>query len=232
MPKTPPISSADSLRTHLERLKALRGLGVAIPGRLAELKAWQSQRLAGTYADLAAQPRYRAATSFFLDDLYGAKDFSARDQEMLRILPTMARILPASAVETAALAIELEALSEHLDQRAAAALAGGAITDASYAAAYRAGSTPEERQRQVDLIDAVGRRLDALVRKPLVAGTLRLMRKPAHLAGLGDLQDFMERGFEAFRAMEGADDFLTRLKEREEVVMHRLFSGASKPFSI
>ncbi len=232
MPKTPPTPFAESLRGHLERLKALRGPGIPIPARLAELKAWQSQRLASTYADVAAEPRYRAATSFFLDDLYGAKDFSARDQEMLRILPTMARILPASAVETAALAIELEALSEDLDQRAATALPAGAISEASYAQAYRAGSTREERQRQVDLTEAVGRRLDALVRKPLVSTTLRLMRQPARLAGLGDLQDFLEKGFEAFRAMQGADAFLALLREREERIMHRLFSGASQPFSV
>src|SRR5690348_15084818 len=122
-------ADARDLRRHLERLKTLRGPGSHPPARLTELKAWQSQRLASTYADVAAQPRYSAATSFFLDDLYGPKDFSGRDEEMLRILPTMARILPASAVETAALAIELEAVSEDLDQRLAAALAPGPITD-------------------------------------------------------------------------------------------------------
>jgi hypothetical protein len=225
------VNDAESLRRHLERLKALRGEGRALPPRLTELKAWQSRRLAETYADIAAQERYRAATSFFLDDLYGPKDFSRRDREMLRILPTMSRILPRSAVETASLAIELEALSEDLDQRAAAALPPGPIDDASYGEAYRKSSSAQERQHQIDLIDAVGRRLDALVRKPLVHSTLKLMRQPARLAGLSDMQDFMERGFEAFRAIQGADGFLALLREREERIMSRLFAGASRPFS-
>jgi hypothetical protein len=216
------------LAAHLRALKALRGQGARPPERLAQLKAWQSQRLARTYADLASQPRYRAATAFFLEDLYGPKDFSARDQELLRIVPVMERILPESAVRTAALAVELEALSEALDHRLAAALPPGAIDDESYAEAYRKSSTRDERVRQVDLVEAVGRRLDALVRKPLIAGTLKLMRTPAHLAGLGDLQDFLERGFGAFRTMNGSDEFLAMFRSRELAILERIFSGASR----
>jgi len=222
---------AEAIRRHLQLLKELRGPEREKPGRLAELKAWQSQRLAESYADISSQPRYRSATAFFLDDLYGPKDFSGRDQEMMRILPTMSRILPASAVETAALAIELEALSEDLDQRLAKALPAGPITDASYANAYRDSSSREERERQIALIDAVGHRLDSLVRKPLVFSTLKLMRQPARVAGLSDLQDFLERGFASFREMKGADGFLALLRSRETVILNRLFSGAAEPFS-
>ncbi|HYC35432.1 MAG TPA: hypothetical protein VEC19_03350 [Usitatibacter sp.] len=222
---------SDSLRRHLELLKSLRGPGAGKPPRLAELKAWQAARLRATYADVAAQPRYAAATAFFLEDLYGPKDFSGRDQAMLRIVPVMARILPASAVETAALAIELEALSESLDHRVAQALPPGPIDSRTYADAYRSGSTRPERERQVELIVAVGSRLDALVKKPFVGRTLKLMRKPAEMAGLGDLQDFLERGFEAFRGMGGAAGFLTLVDEREGEILSALFSGKPLPFS-
>jgi hypothetical protein len=225
------MNDAESLRRYLERLKALRGEGRALPPRLVELKAWQSRRLAASYADVAAQERYRAATSFFLDDLYGPKDFTQRDREMLRILPTMSRMLPRSAVESASLAIELESLSEDLDQRLARALAPGPLDAASYGKAYRESSRPQERQHQIDLIDAVGQRLDKLVTKPFVHATLKLMRQPARLAGLSDLQDFLEHGFNAFSAMHGAEHFLALVREREERIMSRLFSGASEPFS-
>ena len=224
--------SARDLKVHLELLKRLRAPGAGVPARLKELKAWQAQRLARTYADVASTERYRAATAFFLDDLYGPKDFSGRDEEMLRIVPTMARILPSSAVETAALAIELEALSEDLDQRVARALPPGPIDEAAYAQAYREGSKRPERERQVELIGAVGKRLDALVRKPLVFRTLKLMRTPAKMAGLQDLQDFLERGFDAFRGMDGAGEFLALVEERETAILKRLFSGAAKPFSL
>jgi hypothetical protein len=230
--QSPIKGSAKELAHHLQRLKALRGAGSKRPARLAELKRFQSQRLARTYADLASQPRYRAATAFFLDDIYGPKDFSARDQEMLRIVPVMSRILPASAVETAALAIELEALSEDLDHRLAAALPEGPIDDEAYGTAYRESSTRPERRHQIDLIEAVGRRLDALVKKPLVSGMLKLMRRPAHMAGLGGLQDFLEEGFTSFRDMKGADTFLATLRSREEEILSRLFSATPDPFSI
>ena len=223
---------AHSLKRHLDRLKELRGTGKSTPPRLAELKSWQAQRLARTYADVASQPRYRAATAFFLDDLYGPKDFSGRDQAMLRILPVMSRVLPQTAVETAALAIELEAVSESLDHALAAALPAGPIDAASYGQAYRESSTRAEREHQIDLFDAVGHRLDALVKKPFVPGTLKLMRRPAKVAGLGDLQDFLERGFAAFRGMKGADEFLALLRSRETAILNALFSGKPEPFSL
>ena len=143
------------------------------------MKAWQAGRLARTYADLSANPRYAKATDFFLGDLYGAKDFSGRDDAMLRIYPIMVRTLPRGAVETAALAIEVDALSEELDRRVAVVIEAGAITQDSYARAYRQAGTRAERARQIELIDEVGRRLDVLVVKPLVYTTLKLMRRRA-----------------------------------------------------
>lgn len=220
------------LKRHLALLKELRGDHATSPERLHELKRWQSERLARSYADVAAIPRYRSATAFFLEDLYGPKDFSGRDQEMMRILPTMSKLLPSSAVETAALAIELEALSEDLDHRLANALPPGPIDEARYGEAYRASSRRDERERQVTLIGEVGRRLDSLVKKPLLMRTLKLMRTPARLAGLQDMQDFLERGFNSFLDMDGADEFLALLQERETAILNGLFSGAPRPFSI
>jgi hypothetical protein len=216
---------AAALERDLGRLRKLRGEGGSVPVRLHEVKGFQSARLRATYADIAELPRYRAATAFFLDDLYGPKDFSGRDAAMMRIVPVMSRVLPDSAVETAALAIELEALSESLDQRLATALPEGPIGGVGYAAAYRKSSTPAEREHQIALIEAVGERLDALVKKPFVYGTLKLMRKPAHMAGLTDLQDFLERGFASFREMHGADQFMALIGERERAILSDLFSG-------
>ena len=216
---------AAAMEGHLQFLKELRGRERATPTRIGEVKRWQAQRLAATYADVAGQPRYEAATRFFLEDLYGPKDFSGRDQAMLRIVPVMSRVLPASAVETAAMAVELDALSEDLDQRLAVRLGTRPLDGESYAKAYRTSSTRAERERQIALIDAVGRRLDGLVKKPLLGKTLHLMRQPARMAGLEDLQDFLERGFEAFRRMQGADYFLDLVRTRETELLSRLFSG-------
>ena len=122
-------------------------------------------------------------------------------------------------------------MSEELDRRLAAVLEAGAIGEASYARAYRKAGTREERQRQIDLVDEVGRRLDVLVMKPLIHTTLKLMRRPARMLGMEDLQDFLEHGFGAFRHMGGADEFLATIAGREAAILNRLFSGHPNPFS-
>jgi hypothetical protein len=215
-----------ALKSHLEFLARLRGASASTPARLQDVKRWQARRLAASYADLAADERYARATSFFLDQLYGPKDFSGRDAQMLRIYPAMVRILPASAVETAALAIEVDALSEDLDRRLATAIGSGPIDWDTYGRAYRASASLAERERQVALLNAVGQRLDRLVRTPLVNSTLKMMRTPARVAGLSGLQHFLEEGFASFRHMRGAGDFLAVIVERETALARRLFSSA------
>ena len=233
MPEKTLAPGAASLRENLEWLRRIRGRDAAEgpPARLAEVRQWQAARLKRSHADLIVNPRHREAAHFFLEDLYGPKDFSARDEEMLRILPTMVRLLPALAVETAALAIEVDARSEALDRQLAHALGADTLDDRSYGRAFRESSTPAERERQIVLIEDQGKRLDRLVTKPLLGRTLRLMRAPARLAGLADLQQFLERGFAAFRAIGGAEEFLGTLGARERRIASRLFSGAADPFS-
>ncbi len=72
---------------------------------------------------------------------------------------------------------------------------------------------------------------NGLVVKPWIFATLKLMRGPARLAGLQDLQTFLERGFAAFRHMDGAEHFLATIGGRETQILSRLFSGHPTPFS-
>src|SRR5512134_4045998 len=91
-------SPGQRLRDGVARVRALREEARADPVLAQDrllVRAWQADRLARTYADLLANPRYAAAAAFFLSDLYGPKDFSARDEAVGRIIPTMTRMLPA-----------------------------------------------------------------------------------------------------------------------------------------
>jgi hypothetical protein len=85
--------------------------------QLSLLRQWQSRRLAGSFDDFLADARMRPAAEFFLSDLYGDKDFSARDRDAARILPLMARLLPDTLLQRATEAIELAVLSHLLDLR-------------------------------------------------------------------------------------------------------------------
>jgi hypothetical protein len=202
---------------------------------LVRLREWQAARLTGTYQDLLDDERYRPAAQFFLSDIYGAQDFTRRDEDVERIYPLMVKILHESALQTIALAIEVHALTLELDRKLAAALVTSMgrrrkIDGEIYAAAYRACDNRRERMRQIDLLLQVGQALDAVVARPMLHTTLRLMRKPAQVAGFGELQSFLERGFVAFRHMGGAERFLRTVGTRERRILQRLFAGAAQPF--
>lgn len=214
------IANALTQAAHLRRSAAAdRPLAVA----RETLRAWQAERLAASYPDLLASERYGEAARFFLSDLYGPTDFSRRDEEIERILPMLRVALPSSGLETLSLAMELDAISESLDAAMVATLPkrrGKLVLDQeSYAEAYRRVGRRSERERQVELIVETGEALEALARKSLVAGALRVMRGPAHLAGLGELHEFLERGFAAFRRMGPASEFLARIADNERRLM-------------
>jgi hypothetical protein len=77
---------------------------------------------------------------------------------------------------------------------------------------------------------SVGRALDRYVHKPMVRSALAAMRQPARLAGLGALQDLLERGFAAFRRMRGAGEFLAAVETRETALMNAIYTGDRTPF--
>jgi len=217
----------------LERNAALREVFVDAPAsraRLEELQRWQSQRLLRSHADLRASPRYRLAIEFFFNELYAAGDPRARDRDLQRVHRVMERLLPADALRALMLAIELEILSQELDADVVKGLPDGPVRVETYAEGYRRAGRRADRERQIELLGAIGGFLDAVVKRPVIRGLVHFARKPAHAAGFGTLQEFLEHGLDAFEAMHGADEFLATLREREWRAMERVFEGAADPF--
>lgn len=224
------LGPTERLLCQLDRAEALRALAAKEPKLEANrqrLRAWQAARLARTHADLLASPRMGHAATFFLTDLYGSEDLTKLDANVRRIAPTMTLVLPSAGLEIVADAIELEALSEELDFAMAAAIVAttGKLTSAIYANAYRTVERRADRERQIFLIETVGHALDDLVQHPLIGTTLSMMRLPAQIAGLGELQDFLQRGYKAFVKMGGADEFLNLVVSRERRLLVALFAG-------
>ncbi|NNF66675.1 MAG: hypothetical protein HKM98_04105 [Gammaproteobacteria bacterium] len=223
---------------HLQRARELSRQVVKTDGLTAQqhaLSAWQTDRLSATYADFAAQKRYKKALEFFLSDLYGTSDFSQRDADIERVYPIMVRVLSESALHSMSLAVELHALSQELDSELIEKLrsdfdvdigAQPELLDQSlYARAYLACDNYDLRLRQIELICESGQLLDKVVKHPVIYMTVRLARGPAHAAGFGELQDFIERGLKSFRKMKGADEFLAAVKQREVFILEQIFSG-------
>ena len=224
---------------RLEKLQQLRGtltqrdgIGTEFDLRLKAVKSWQQVRLARTYADLAADSRYAPAIAFFLDELYGVKDSTIRDRDLTRMYPTMKRLLPKFAFDAVDKALELDVLAEEFDQALTTALGSQTIMESNYLKAFRAVGRREDRLRQIGLMQAVGEGLDRMVKKPLIFSTLKMLRSPAKVAGLGEMQQFLETGFTAFRHMNGADYFLATIASRESALIERIMSGESDPFSV
>ncbi|MGB0084746.1 MAG: hypothetical protein WBP94_05160 [Rhodomicrobiaceae bacterium] len=195
--------------------------------RRERLREWQAERLSRTHADLLTNPRSQATALFFLTDIYGPKDLSQHEEDVRRILPVMTRVLPATGLETVADVFELNALSERLDGAMVRALESAAdhLTPADYGRAYRQVGRRADRERQIDLIDQLGHSLDRLTRSSFIGMALSTMRKPALVAGLGGLQDFLERGYKAFRKIGRADEFMESIVTRERQLLEALFAG-------
>lgn len=217
---------------RVQRLHEERAGNPILTGALERVAHWQSRRLRMTYADLAADPRYTAAIEFFQNDLYGSTDFAQRDADLARVVPIMVKVLPSKVIFTLAAAVELNALSQELDRALLARLPrpDGYFSVTEYCKAYRRAGNFPLRQRQIRLIGEVGTALDHYVGKSFIRTGLKMMRQPARMAGLATLQEFLERGFAAFRGMNGAREFLQTIDTRETQIHEAIVGGANDPF--
>lgn len=240
-------SEAQALRAHLARVATLRTQSSEpVRQALISVRRMQVARFAGTYTDLLHDPRHAPAAHFFLSELYGDRDYTERDAQFSRIAGTLERLFPAKVMAVALRLAEVHALTEELDWAMAAhwattkpskptentprfgAEASTAFSPAHsavhYATCWQLTARPTDRQRQLDDVLSLGRELADLVRTPGLRTALKLMRRPAQAAGLGELQHVLEQGFDAFKAMGTASHFLSAIQARESLWLTRLFS--------
>jgi len=215
----------DELLTRKRGLEAPSFRTADFVARLRELQSWQTARLARTYQDFHEDPRYSPAVEFFLSDLYGPHEFSHRDRDLARAWRHLKRALPAAAMKVLGQAIELDVLTLELDHAMVSALGATPVTEATYAAAYCTVDGQALRTQQIDLIIRVGEDLDRIVRRAWLGPLLKAAHVPAHAAGFGALQDFLERGYRAFRRMRGAEGLLKVIRERETRFMQSMLGN-------
>lgn len=222
------MSNAAIILRDLQAVAEERGQRAADPrlaARVAAVKRYQHRRFARSYADLLADARYAEAASYFLDDLYGPQDYSERDAQFARIVPTLARLFPPALLGTVADLTALHALAERFDTAMGRALDSDELGPQPYLRAWQASGGRGERERQIDLMLAVGRALDGYTRNPVLRHSLKVMRGPARAAGLGALQKLLERGFDSFAGLRGAEPFLNVITQRERALAARLFDA-------
>lgn len=229
------MEPAETIRdaiAQVQRLRVHSGTQPDLDQAIAEVKRFQSERFARTYADLTVAGEYKAAALFFLHELYGDRDFAERDAQFQRIAGAIQRFLPSAAVGTAVALAQLHALTERLDHAMGVAwretpdtLAKNAA--ARYVHAWRSVGSKNERLEQLSLIQQIGYDLEHLTAIRGLRTMLRMMRSAASAAGLASLQQFLETGFDTFAELRkttgGASGFLRTVQKREAAWIDLLF---------
>ncbi len=224
------MQAAQRIRAAVTAVEALRkdaSEEEALQDAVQAIKQFQARRFSRTYADILADGHTLARPArFFLDELYGERDFSLRDQQFARIAGALERLLPHDALDTAVALAELHALTEALDHAMALAWRDATAAPATqrYVSAWQSAPRPEQRQAQLATVLRLGRELAGLTRKPTLRVLLRMMRGPAAAAGLADLQRFLESGFDHFAGLKSGQvtAFLQLIEQRESALLNAL----------
>jgi len=215
---------------EVERLRAESRATPAIGQAVVRIKRFQAARFTGTYADLLASSTYGAAAGFFLEELYGERDYADRDAQFARIAGAVEKLFPRDVAETAAALARLHALTESLDHAMAIVVPLADAEDpGAYVRAWQAVGRRPDRQQQLDAVVTMGAEMTRITRLPGLRMALRMMRGAAAAAGLSALQRFLEAGFDTFGAMAkkrgSAEQFLGTIRTREQQLMELLFDG-------
>jgi hypothetical protein len=188
---------------------------------------WQLDYMLPFFGDLQFSDGYAEAVDFIVSDLVGV-GVSERDRDLERVTPVIVRTLPTHPLETAAAAVELNAHALGINLGICRELLVDGklprvITEKDYIFACREVSSYDECMDLVYLAADLGDTLKRLVRVPLLGGLLRTMRAPAHAAGFGALQEFLETGYLTFRRIPDIDSFLELLRHRMDQVFERIY---------
>lgn len=231
------MDPAHTIRDAIDQVFALRAKAAAEPElgqAVSAIKRLQALRFRGSYADLLESADFGEASRFFLDELYGERDYAERDTQFARIAGGLAAVLPGPVMGTAVALAQLHALTEQLDHAMAAQwlhlrhTAAAPETEA-YVQAWKAVGRRTDRQRQLEGVMQIGTQLAKVTSKPGLAIVLKLMRRPAATAGLASLQHFLETGFGIFRTLARdkhlAQAFLQTIEQRELAWLQAMFDA-------
>jgi len=224
----------------VERLRSARQSDAALAEHTHRLKCWQADRFRRTYADVLRDTHMGPAAQFFLSELYCETEFSKRDAQFARIAGTLERVFPQNVVHTATLLAQLHALSESLDASMARVWlhhAGQLASDIDLPLYQRLWQSLESfegyaaaRLAQLQAAQDLGGQLQRHTRIPGLRLMLKMMRGPASAAGLHQLQQFLERGFDTFANLGKAgkvETFLQIIQSREQSWLQQMNAPAA-----
>lgn len=184
-----------------------------------ELQRFQSERLNRTYADLNADPQFSAIGDFFFTQVYAPVDFSFRNAS----IKTLQQVLEGRIYRPINLAmlkvVELHDLSDALDDGMVANMIdagiGPELNLEQYRTIYQQLDNYDQRIYQINLTIDVIKAFHALSQKWVVAASLKTVAATAHVFKVGQVMDFFNEGYRAFRKIKSIDHFVDTIAHRE-----------------
>ncbi len=196
------------------------------------LTLYQANRLKDTYSDFSEILQYKRLAGFFFERIYGPSDFGFRNKSIKSLHKKLHTFLKGEIISAVGKVIELHELSDSLDDKMAEIMSGFDMPDGLspdiYAKVYRECNNYETRQYQIKLLLESVKEIHNVSQMGFIGFTLHAVSTPAHLAGMGDIMDFLVEGYEAFNSVKDIDKFLACIEERENELNDRLFDRNCK----
>ena len=196
-----------------------------------QLATWQSGRLQQTYADLLVHPALRGTGTLLPSDLYGWTD-TQRDQQVN--VYNCALLLPQHMVKPSLL-MRVDERPRHWISGCAWAVrygwgSTGSMWTRMLAAYQRCDNYALRCRQQIGLIRSIRPRSSTAWCAKLLGMLLRMSRA-AGASGRAGRAAALERGFDAFKGMRGADEFVAIIVERGQHISQRIYAGDLQPFA-
>ena len=190
------------------------------------LQSFQAQRLRRDLADLAAESQYQKIGEFFFEEMYGPRDFSARDEQAQRIHRFVHRA-PGLTVHDVEPVLALLELTNQLDDEITNLLIALDVPldfdEATYEHAYRLADNYAERVKQIDLVIVALANVYRLGRRKLLGFALQSTQAVAHAVGMVDIHRFLWLGYQAIQPVRDINRFLNTIRTREQERLDRIY---------
>jgi hypothetical protein len=190
------------------------------------LQEFQALRLERDYSHLAQQRQYAILADFFFNEMYGPKDFQARDTQARR-LHQFVHLAPGLSMRDIEVTLDLLDLTVQLDHELAEVLAKMNVPvpfdEAMYDAAYFRADAYEPRVKQIELIGESLRRVHRLAQIPLLGTALNNTKTVAKIMGMGELHRFLRKGYAALVVVDTLEPFLLEVSTKELERLNRIY---------
>jgi hypothetical protein len=231
------MHAGERLQQGLERFFSLRqhSEDARFNLRLAMLQGYQRQRLLDTHDHLIANPATEPAARFLIEEVYGGRDLKPVAFDIRRAINKAMSLLPNKVMDTSATVLEAAILTQELDEALADVLADRLdqpLDDDCWCQGYRELGREDLRALQLSLVEEIGPHIDRYVRSRMLQATFRLVRRPAHAAGFGNLYDFLDLGFGAMQGIPSCGALLQQVAAVEQQIMQQVLAQHPQPFAL